>query len=57
VLFDRGRRGLALKRLDISRDRDGLNVFEVLIPGVALDLNRRLRSQVIHDLNTVNYCT
>ena len=25
--------------------------------GVALYLNRRLRSQVIHDLNTVNYCT
>jgi hypothetical protein len=24
---------------------------------VALHLNRRLRSQVIHDLNTVNYCT
>ena len=24
---------------------------------VALYLNRRLRSQVIHDLNTVNYCT
>jgi hypothetical protein len=23
---------------------------------VALHLNRRLRSQVIHDLNTVNYC-
>ena len=24
---------------------------------VALYLNRRLRSQVIHDLNTANYCT
>src|ERR1700676_4359498 len=24
---------------------------------VTLHLNRRLRSQVIHDLNTVNYCT
>ena len=33
MLFDCGRRGLALKRFDIRRDRDGLNVFEVLIPG------------------------
>jgi hypothetical protein len=33
VLFDRGRRGLALKRFDICGDRNGLNVFEVLIPG------------------------
>jgi hypothetical protein len=24
---------------------------------VALYLNRRLRSQAIHDLNAVNYCT
>ena len=36
VLFDRGRRGLALQRFDIGRDRDGLYVFEVLITG-ALD--------------------
>jgi DNA-binding LytR/AlgR family response regulator len=27
------------------------------VADVALYLNRRLRSQVIHDLNTVNYCT
>jgi hypothetical protein len=33
VLFDRGRRGLALKRLVIGRDRDWFNVFEVLITG------------------------
>jgi hypothetical protein len=33
VLFDGGRRGLPLQGLDIGRDRDGLNVFEVLIPG------------------------
>src|SRR4029077_12195551 len=33
VLFDRGRGRLALKRLDIGRDRDGLNVFEVVVPG------------------------
>ena len=30
MLFDRGRRGLALQRLDISGDRDGFNVFDVL---------------------------
>ena len=30
---NRGRCGLALQRFDIRRDRDGLNVFEVLIPG------------------------
>ena len=28
-----------------------------LTPTVALYLNRRLHSEVIHDLNTVNYCT
>ena len=33
VLFDRGRRGLALKDFDICGDRDRLNVFEVLITG------------------------
>jgi hypothetical protein len=33
VLFDRGRRGSALQRFDVSRDRDGLNVFKILIPG------------------------
>ena len=33
MLFDRGRRGLAPEHFDISRDRNGLNVFEVLIPG------------------------
>jgi hypothetical protein len=31
VLFDRGRRGPDLQRFDICRDRDGLNVLEVLI--------------------------
>jgi hypothetical protein len=33
VLFDRGRRGLALQRFDVSRYRDRFNVFEVLITG------------------------
>ena len=33
MLFDRGRRGLALQGLDVGRDRDGLNVFELLIAG------------------------
>ena len=42
------------KGFDVGRDRDRFNVFEVLIPGVALYLNRRLASQAIHDLNAVN---
>jgi hypothetical protein len=33
VLFDRGRRSPALQHFDICGNRDGLNVFEVLIPG------------------------
>ena len=33
MLFDRGRRGPALQCFDIRRDRDGLYVFKVLIPG------------------------
>jgi len=33
VLFDRGRRSLALECLDVSGYRDGLNVFEMLITG------------------------
>jgi hypothetical protein len=33
VLFDRGRRGPELQNFDICGNRDGLNVFEVLIPG------------------------
>jgi hypothetical protein len=33
MLFDRGRRGLALEGFDICGDRDRFNVFEVLIPG------------------------
>jgi hypothetical protein len=33
VLFDRGRRRSALQRLDVSGDRDGLNVIEILIAG------------------------
>ena len=32
VLFDRGRRRLALKHFNICGDRDRFNVFEVLIP-------------------------
>jgi hypothetical protein len=43
VLFDRRRRRMALQRLDVSGDRDGLNVFEVLIPG-AFDKNWSLES-------------
>jgi hypothetical protein len=33
VLFDCRRRGQALQGLDIRRDRDGLNVFKVLVTG------------------------
>jgi len=33
VLFDGGRRGLALECLDIGRDRNRLDVFNVLISG------------------------
>jgi hypothetical protein len=33
VLFDRGRRSLALKRLDVGRYRDRLDVFNVPITG------------------------
>ena len=33
MLFDRRRRRLALQRLDIGRDRDGLDIFEVLVTG------------------------
>ena len=32
VLFDRGRRSLALKDFDVRGDRDRFNVFKVLIP-------------------------
>ena len=31
MLFDRGRRRMALQHFDIGRDRYGLYVFEVLI--------------------------
>ena len=33
MLFHSGRRSLALKRFDVSRDRDGLDVFEILVTG------------------------
>jgi hypothetical protein len=33
VLFDCGRRGLALEGFDVGRDRNGLNVFKVLVTG------------------------
>jgi len=33
VLLDRGRRGLALKDFDVGGNRDGLNVFQVLVTG------------------------
>jgi hypothetical protein len=33
VLFDRGRRGLALKDFDICGNRDRFDIFEVLVAG------------------------
>ena len=41
MLFDGGRRGLALQRFDIRSDRDRFNVFKVLIPS-ALDPGQKL---------------
>ncbi len=46
VLFDRGRRGLALQRFDVRGDRDGLNVFEILIPG-AFDPSQELLNRPV----------
>jgi hypothetical protein len=43
--FDRGRRGLALKGLDVGGHRDGLNVFKVLVSG-ALPSCKFFRSQL-----------
>jgi hypothetical protein len=53
---------------EVWEDRKGFSVelkeavattryHALLIPVVALYSNRRLRSQGVHDLNTVNYCT
>ena len=41
MLFDRGRRGPALKNFDICGDRDRFDVFEVLKPG-ALSPDQKL---------------
>ena len=46
VLFDCGRRGLALKGLDVGGHRDGLNVFEMLIPG-ALTPGQKLLDRAV----------
>jgi hypothetical protein len=47
VLFDRGRRGLALEDFDICGDRDRLNVFEVLIPSALSPRQKLLDHPVI----------
>jgi hypothetical protein len=47
VLFDRGRRGLALEGLNIGGDRDGLNVFEILIPSALTPEKKLLDRPVI----------
>jgi len=41
-----GRRGPELQHFDICGDRDGLNVFEVLIPG-ALDPGQELLNRSV----------
>jgi hypothetical protein len=43
------------RRLEIRRRREDDIGGQAV--DVALYLNRRLRSQAIHELNTVNYCT
>ena len=47
VLFDCGRRGLALQGFDVGRDRDGLNVFQVLVTGVLTPRKKLLDRPVI----------
>ena len=42
--------------MDAEMNRLDLEI-RALFTGVALYLNRRLRSQGVHDLNTVNHCT
>jgi hypothetical protein len=46
VLFNRGRRSLALKRLDVRRHYDGLNVLEILITD-AIGLRQELLNRPI----------
>jgi hypothetical protein len=40
-------------------NKESTTSIESLKPTIVVDLylNRRLRSQGVHDLNTVNYCT
>jgi hypothetical protein len=47
VLLDRWRRGLALKCLDVGRDRNGLNVFQVLVTGTLNPSQELLNRPVI----------
>ena len=47
MLLDRGRRCPALQCFDIRRDRDGLNVFEVLIPGALSPVQELLDCPVV----------
>ena len=47
MLFDRGRRGLALKRLNIRSNGDRFNVFEVLITGALTPGKKLLDRPVI----------
>ena len=47
VLFDRGRRSLALQGPDVGCDRDRFNVFEILITGSFTPGKKLLDCQVI----------
>ena len=47
MLFYRGRRGLALERFDVGRDRDRLDVFNVLISGTLAPGQKLLNGAVV----------
>jgi hypothetical protein len=47
VLLDCWRRGLALEGLDVGRDRNGLNVFEVPVTGAFTPGKKLLNRPVI----------
>ena len=47
MLFDRGRRGPALKDFDICGDRDRFDVFEVLVTGTLTPGEKLLNGPVL----------
>jgi hypothetical protein len=50
VLFERGRRGLALEGFDVGRDRDGFNVLQVPVPGPLAPAQELFDCPVLHCL-------